>query len=157
MVHVVWGQKDQPSGRDRNPVQNSKFFGTEFPHYRQPRPNQGLFHPKTWQEDFLYDTISSWVLKSRFGEGWLSTFLAPFCWFSSREMGQNGVPGQLLLRFAPFLLQWYLFIKKHHWNKHDRDWCSRWWVLADWQWNVGFTPREIGHVPPSWQHSRCYW
>jgi hypothetical protein len=29
----------------------------------------------------------------------------------SREIGQNGVPDQLLLRFAPFLLQWYSLLK----------------------------------------------
>ena len=40
-------------------------------------PTSASFHPKTRQEDFLYDTISSWVLKSRSGEGWFSTFLAP--------------------------------------------------------------------------------
>ena len=102
---------------------SSSNFGTEFPQYRPPRPNQGLFHPKIRQEDFLSFMI----------------------W---REMCQNGVPGQLLLRFAQFYynktpLEW----------KNDPDWCSRWWVLADWQWNVGFTPRDIGHVPPSWQHS----
>jgi len=42
---------------------------------------------------------------SRFGEAWLSTFLAPLLLISPREMGQNGVSDQLLGRFAPFLLQ----------------------------------------------------
>jgi hypothetical protein len=31
-------------------------------------PTRASFHPKTRQED-LYDTKSSWGLKSRFGEG----------------------------------------------------------------------------------------
>jgi hypothetical protein len=31
--------------------------------------------------------------------------LAPLLLIFQKEMGQNGVPGQLLLRFAPFLLQ----------------------------------------------------
>jgi len=32
-------------------------------------------------------------------------FLAPLLLILSKGMGQNGVPGQLLLRFTPFLLQ----------------------------------------------------
>ena len=38
-------------------------------------------------------------------------FWHPFCWFSLREMGQNRVSGQILLRFAPVLLQWYYILK----------------------------------------------
>jgi hypothetical protein len=46
------------------------------------------------------------MLKTGFGGTWYSTlFGTPFADFFSREMGQNGVPGQLLLRFAPVLLQ----------------------------------------------------
>jgi len=45
------------------------------------------------------------MLKNGFGRTWFYIFLAPLLLFSLREMGQNGVPGQLLLRYAPFLLQ----------------------------------------------------
>jgi hypothetical protein len=52
------------------------------------------------------------MLKSGFGGTWLSTlFGTPFAVFL-REMGQNGVPDQLLLRFAPFLLQCHIKMTK---------------------------------------------
>ena len=38
-------------------------------------------------------------------------FSAPLLLKFPREMGQNGIPGQLLLRLAPFLLQWYSLLK----------------------------------------------
>jgi hypothetical protein len=102
MVHEVWGQKDQPSGRDRNLVQN---LALSFHITGHHDPTRASFHPRLRQEDFLYDTISSWVLKSRFGEAWLSTFLAPLLLIFFREMGQNGVSDQLLGRRTLFLLQ----------------------------------------------------
>ena len=74
MVHEVWGQKDHPSGLDRNPVQ---ILALSFHITGHHAPSRASFHLKTRQEDFLYNTKSSWVFKSRFGKGWFSTFLAP--------------------------------------------------------------------------------
>jgi hypothetical protein len=98
MVHEVWGQKDYPSGLDRNPVQ---ILALSFHITGHHAPSSTSFHPKIRQKDFLYDTISSWVLKSRFGEGWFSTFSAPllliFCkgngskW-SERPSSWSGTP-----------------------------------------------------------------
>jgi hypothetical protein len=44
-------------------------------------------------------------LKSKLVKVGFLPFWHPFCWYSLREMGQNGVSDQLLGRFAPFLLQ----------------------------------------------------
>ena len=82
-----------------------------------------------------------------------SPFWHPFSWFSLREMGPSGVSDQLLGRFTPFLLQWYLFIKKQHLYKNNQNWCGRWWDVADWHWKVGFTPQTIRHGPRSWHFS----
>ena len=54
-------------------------------------------HPRVWKV---------YLVKVGF-----SPFWHPFCWFSLREMGQNRVSGQILLRFAPVLLQWYYILK----------------------------------------------
>jgi len=59
MVYEVWGQKDQPSGRDRNQAQ---ILALSFHITGHHAPTRAFFRPKTRQEDFLYDTISSWVL-----------------------------------------------------------------------------------------------
>ena len=82
MVHEVWGQKDHPSGLDRNPV---PILALSFHITGHHAPTRASFHPKTRQEDFFYDTKSSWALKSRFGESY--TFLAPLLLISSRGNG----------------------------------------------------------------------
>jgi hypothetical protein len=74
MVHGVWGQKNHPSGLGINPVQ---ILALSFHITGQHAPSRTSFHPKTRQEDFLYNTKSSRVSKRRFGEGWFLTFLAP--------------------------------------------------------------------------------
>ena len=86
MVHEIWGQKDHPSGLDRNTFQILALT-LSFHITGHHAPTRASFHPKTRQEDFLYDTNLSWGLKSIFGEGWFSTFLAPLllvfsnnCW-----------------------------------------------------------------------------
>ena len=71
MVHEIWGQKDHPSGLDRNPV---KILAPSFHITGHHAPSRTSFHPKTRQGEDLYDTKSSWILKSRFDEGWFSTF-----------------------------------------------------------------------------------
>jgi len=114
-------------------------------------PSRASYHPKTSQGDFLYDTKLSWGLKSIFGEGWFSTFLAPLCWL--REMGQNGVSGQVLLRFAPFLLQWFFYRNVDDSYKNDTDQVSGWWDMREWWWKIGFTPWAIRHVCRNWQFS----
>jgi hypothetical protein len=55
---------------------SSSNFSTEFPQYRPPRPKQDLFSSQNTTGG-LPVWYQSWVLKSRFGEGWFSTFLAP--------------------------------------------------------------------------------
>ena len=56
MVHDIWGQKDHPSGLDRNTVQ---FLALGFHILGHHAPTRASFYPKTRQEDFLYDTKSS--------------------------------------------------------------------------------------------------
>jgi hypothetical protein len=74
MVHEVRGQKDHPSGLDRNTVQ---ILALSFHITGHHAPARASFHPKTRQGDFLYDTKLSWGLKSIFGEGWFSLFGTP--------------------------------------------------------------------------------
>ena len=99
---------DYPSGLGRNPVQILALNVYVLSHHTLPRAS---FHLKTQQEYFFYDEESFDMLKTEFGGTWFSTpFGTPFADFL-REMGQNGVPDQLLLRFALFLLQWYSLLK----------------------------------------------
>jgi len=74
MVHKVWGQLDHPSGLGRILVQILALSSHITGHHA---PSRASFHPKTRQENFLYHYAPAWLLKSRFGEGWFSTFLAP--------------------------------------------------------------------------------
>jgi len=53
MAHEVWGQKDNLSGLDRNTVQ---ILALSFHITGHHAPTRAIFHPKTRQEDFLYDT-----------------------------------------------------------------------------------------------------
>jgi hypothetical protein len=66
MVHEVWGQKDHPSVLERDTVQ---ILALGFHITGHHVPSRASFHPKIRQEDFLYNTKSSWSLKSIFGEG----------------------------------------------------------------------------------------
>jgi hypothetical protein len=52
MVHEVWGQKDHPSGLDRNPVQ---ILALSFHKTGHHAPNRTYFNAKTRQKDFLYN------------------------------------------------------------------------------------------------------
>jgi len=52
MVHEVWGQKDHPSGLDRNTVQ---ILALSFHITGHHAPTRASFHLKTRQEDFLYN------------------------------------------------------------------------------------------------------
>ena len=94
MVHKVWGH---PSGLDRNPVQILALIVYVLSHHTLPRAS---FHLQTRHEYFFNDYESFDMLKLGF-----PPILAPLLLIFQKEMGQNGVPGQLLLRFAPFLLQ----------------------------------------------------
>jgi hypothetical protein len=82
-----------------------------------------------------------------------SLFLAPLLLNLKREMGQIGVPGQLLLRFAPFLLQWYSYYNVDDSYKNDTNQVSGWWNMREWWWKLGCTPRKIRHWSPSWLQS----
>ena len=98
MVHEIWGRKDHPNGLGQK---YSSMFGRVSslqPSTPQPGP---LFIPKQ-------DRRTSFMIPNH-PRVW-KVYLVR-CWFSSREMGQNGVSGQVLLRFAPFLLQWYFVLK----------------------------------------------
>jgi len=101
MVHKVWGQTAPPSGLGRTHFLALNIY--VMSHHALPRVS---FHLKTRQEYFFYIQESFGMLETGFGGTWYSTlFGTPFADFLKRKMGQNGVPGQLLLRFAPFLLQ----------------------------------------------------
>jgi len=80
-------------------------------------------------------------------------FMTPLLLIFVKELGQNGVPGQLLLRFAPFLLQCYSYWNVDYSYKNDTNRVSWWWDMTDWWWKVGFMPRAIRHVHPYWQLS----
>jgi hypothetical protein len=91
-----------PNGLGRISVQ---ILALRFHILGQSTLTEASFHIKTRQKYFLHDEESFGMLKTRFGGTWFSTlFGIPYAVFS-REMGQNGVPGQVLLRFAPFLSQ----------------------------------------------------
>jgi hypothetical protein len=102
MVLKDWGQKDHPSGLDRNSVQILALDVYVLSHHTLPRAS---FHLKTRQEYFFYDQESFGMLKLDMVELGFLPFLAPLVLIIWRGKGRNGVPGQLLVRFAPFLLQ----------------------------------------------------
>jgi len=87
MSHKVWGQSDHPSGLGGIPVQ---ILALSFHILGHHSPNRASFHPITRWQHFLYDTKSSWVLNVYLVEVGFPPFWHPFCWFSLREMGQNG-------------------------------------------------------------------
>ena len=100
---------DHPSGLGRNPVQMLALNVYVLSHHTLLRAS---FHLKTRQEYFFSDQESFDMLKTGFGGIWFFTlFGTPFAKIYLREMGQNGVSGQVLLRFALFLLQWYSLLK----------------------------------------------
>ena len=95
----------------------------------QPGP---LFIPKQ-EENFLYDTKLSWGLKSIFGQGWFSTFLAPFLLIF------------LMVKWAKMgYLAKYCSVLPHfccsdifYWNvddsyKNDTNQVSGWWDMREW-------------------------
>jgi len=81
-------------------------------------------------------------------------FWHPFCWFLRREMGQNGVSGQVLLRFAPFLLQLYFLCNLDDSYKNGTSQVIGWWDMREWWWKIGFTLRAIRPIRlrRNWQH-----
>ena len=143
MFHEVWGQMDYHSGLGRNPVQSWHWMFTYWATTLYPEP---LFtskhgrsisfmipsHPEFWKAELV-----------KFG---FPPFWHPFCWFVLREMGQ------LLLCFAPFLLQWYS-LKCRYSYKSVTNRVNWWWDMTDWWWKVGFTPRAIWHSSPCWHLS----
>jgi len=93
MVDKVWGQSYHPSGLGGIPVQNldlSWAFTWGVYILGHHSPARASFRPKTRWKHFLYETKSSRVLNSRFGEGWFSTFLAPLLLIFSKENGRGG-------------------------------------------------------------------
>jgi hypothetical protein len=108
MVHEVWGQKDHPSGLDRNTV---RILALSFHTTCHHAPTRASFHPKTRQEDFLYDTKLSWGLKSIFGEGWFSTFLAPLLLIFSEGNGPKWSIWPSTAPFCPIFVAVIFFIE----------------------------------------------
>jgi len=88
-------------------------------HHALPRVS---FHLKTRQEYFFNDEELFGMLKTGFGG---TLFGTPFAYFV-RELGQIRGMGQLLLRFAPFLLQWYPLLKCRLFVQNDANRVS-WW------------------------------
>jgi len=66
---------------------SSSNFGTEFPHYRPPRPNRGLFSSQNKTGGLLLWDQFILGFESRFGEGWFSTFLVPLLLIVSKGNG----------------------------------------------------------------------
>jgi hypothetical protein len=64
------------------------------------------------------------MLKTGFGGTWFSTLFGILCAVFLREMGQKGVSGQVLLRFAPFLLQLYSLLNVNDSFKNDTNQVS---------------------------------
>jgi len=114
---------------------------------------RAFFHPKTRWQHFLYNTKPSWVLKSRFGKGWFSTFLAPLLLIFSKGNGPNGVSDHLTNDWV--VLPHFCCNDILYWNSYinDSNQVSGWWEMREWWWKVGFTPRKIRHWSPSWQYS----
>jgi hypothetical protein len=108
MVHKVWGQTDPPSCLGRISVH---FLALEI-YVKSTTLYSGSFFTSKHDRSISFimrNRLGCW--KTDYGGTWYSTlFGTPFADIS-REMGQNGVPGQLLLRFAPFLSQWYSLLK----------------------------------------------
>ena len=79
-------------------------------------PTRASFYPKTRQEDFLYDTKPSWGLKSIFGEGWFSIFLASLLLIFSNG---NGPKWGIWPSTAPFcfifvaVILYFIMLKIH--------------------------------------------
>jgi hypothetical protein len=93
-----------------------------------PLPGRPIFIPKQDRRTSFMIPSNSGVWKVYLVKVDFPPFWHPFCWFSLREMGQNGISGQVLLRFAPFLLQWYYILKCrrfiYQWHKSGQ-WVVR--------------------------------
>jgi hypothetical protein len=89
---------------------SSSNFGTEFHITGHHAPTRASFHPKTRQEDFLYDTKSSWVQKNTFGESRISTFLAPLLLIFSKENGPKWGIWPSAAPFCPIFVAMVFFI-----------------------------------------------
>jgi len=97
------------------------------------------------------DRSTSFKIRNRLGcwkldlvELGFPPFLVPLLLIFSRGNGPKWGTCQLLLRFAPFLLQWYSLLYINHANR-----VSWWWDMTDWCQKVGCTPRLTRHVPPN--------
>jgi hypothetical protein len=128
MVHEVWGQK------------YSSKFGTEFHITGHHAPTRASFHPKTRQDDFLYDTKSSWGLTSIF-EGWFPTFQAPLLLIFSKGNGPKWGIWPCTAPFCPIFVAMIFFTDDS--CKNDTNQVSGWWKIV-------FTPRAIRHVRRNW-------
>jgi len=147
MVHKVWGQSDHPSGLGGISVQ---ILAMSFHILGHHSPTRASSHPKTRWQHLLCDTKSSWVLKSRFGEGWLSTFWAPLVLIFFNGNG----PWSIWSTTGSFCPIWYSFLKFRRFiKKNDTNQVSGWWDVREKWWKIGFTPQANRHFCPSWQHS----
>jgi len=112
------------------------------------------FHLKTRQEYFLHDKESFGMLKTGFGGTWFSTLFGILCAVFLREMGQKGVSGQVLLRFAPFLLQLYSLLNVNDSFKNDTNQVSGGWDMREWWWQIGRVGQDhiyTAYIRYSWQ------
>jgi hypothetical protein len=151
MVNEVWGQKDHPSGLNTNTVQILALSFHITGHHAPPGP---IFIPKQDGRTSFMIPNHPGVWKVYLVKVDFPPYRHPFCWFSLREMGQNGVSGQVMLRFAPF----FCCNDICYWNvddsyKNDANQVSGWWDMREWWWKVGFTPRQLDVCPgPGWFH-----
>ena len=150
MVHKVWGPSGHPSGLGGIPVQ---ILALSFHILGHHSPTRAPVHPKTRQEDLLYYTNSSWVLKSRSGEGWFSTFLAPLLLIFSKGNGPKWSIWPTTGSLCPIFVA-NIYIKNLDDSyKNNTNQVSGWWDVREWWWKIGFTPQANRHFSPSWQHS----
>ena len=151
MVHEVWGQKDNPSLLDRNSVQ---ILTLSFHITGHHAPGRTSFHPKQDRRTSFMIPNHPGFRKIHLVKVEFPPFWHPFCWFSPRKMGQNGVSGQVLLRFAPFLLQWYFLFNVDDLYKNNTNQVIGRWDMREWWWKIGFTLRAIRPIRlrRNWQH-----
>ena len=74
MIHEVWAQMGSPSGLGKISAQILALRSSVMSHHA---PTRASFPSKTQQGYFFYVKESIGVLKTRIGESWFSTFLAP--------------------------------------------------------------------------------
>ena len=114
-------------------------FGTKFPHYRPPRPNQNLFSLTLWYQIIMgFEKQIWWRLVFHLFGNLLFDFLQGK-WAKIEYLTNYWV---VLPQFCwNYILYWNLRDS----YKNDTIQVSGWWDMREWWWKIGFTPRAIRH------------